>query len=71
MRKTVAKRLRKEALRKIGPETKRTGFITRYFTGKKDSMGNLRTIDHTTIICSGHRRAYQDLKKVYRARRSA
>jgi hypothetical protein len=65
MRKTVCKRLRKQASL-IAPATKRVNHIKRFWTGKYDMEGNKITVDHVTIIHSGYRRAYQDLKRNYR-----
>jgi hypothetical protein len=67
MRKTVCKRLRKQALL-LAPATKRTNFITRFWTGKTDAEGKKITFDRTTVVCGGYRRAYQDLKRDYRRR---
>lgn len=70
MRKTVCKRLRKEALR-IAPPTEYRGRIKRFWTGKHNSEGKKITFDHTTVVCTGFRRAHQDLKRDYRRNKAS
>jgi len=67
MRKTVCKRLRKLALVKApAAASPYKGLITRFMTNKRDAKGKQIVIDRTTILCTGQRRAYQDLKRDYR-----
>jgi hypothetical protein len=70
MRKTVCKRLRKQAVASA-PPTEYRGRIRRFMTDKKDYKGRQVVIDRTTVVCIGMRRAYQDLKKAYRKGRAS
>ena len=74
MRKTVCKRLRKQAAA-IAPETKYTlkQKIKSYFTGKVDDKGQrvIRDVTKSTLVYAGFRRVSRDLKRDYRKRKAA